>query len=329
MLKISEISFLCPICSLMFETSQLKSKELGQNKFLLCENGHEFPIINGMPRLLDEKECSQNNPNKKISINNYQKTSTLESFNFHYGLKDWIFKYDVERVGNNLKNVFRIGPDTLKGKTVFIIGCGNGSEIKVISEYNPEMIIAIDLTDTIEDASRNICDVQNVLIIQADAHQMILPNNYVDIVYCDGVLPHTKNPHKVIENMIDLIKPGGVIYFRTMLETSLKRNMFYVLPRKTLRLFLSRLDSKLLWDLCYLFGMINNIPVVNYISRKLFLYHDPQNNNINVTRLMNFRRYGKHSFRHRLKKEDIMNTIISKNKNVNISVFNNVFMVSA
>ena len=124
-------------------------------------------------------------------------------------------------------------------------------------------------------------------------------------------------------------KPGGVIYFRTMLETSVKRNMFYVLPRKILRLFLSRLDSKSLWNICYLFGIINKIPFANVISRKLFLYYDPQNNDINVTRLMNFRRYGKHSYRHRLKKEDIMKTITSQNKAVNIKVFNNVFMVSA
>ena len=329
MLKLSEISFCCPLCKFKLGIKPVKTNETGSNIFLACTNGHKFPIINGIPRLIREKECSQNKYDKRILTANDQNSSSLESFNFHYGLQEWIFKYDIERVRNNLKSVFRISPNGLKDKIVFIIGCGNGSEIKAISEYNPNMIIAIDLTDKIEDASNNIRDEKNVIIIQADAHQMILPKGYVDVIYCDGVLSHTKNPYKVIENMVDLIKPGGLIYFRTMLETSIKRNIFYVLPRKILRIFLSRLDNKSLWNLCYLFGIVNKIPIANVISRLLFLYFDPQNDDINVTRLMNFRRYGKHSFRKRLKREDIMTTIMSQNKNVKIELVNNVFIISA
>ena len=51
--------------------------------------------------------------------------------------------------------------------------------------------------------------------IVADAHDLPYKEGVVDVITCEEVLEHIKNPIKVVEEMFRVLKPGGVIYAST------------------------------------------------------------------------------------------------------------------
>ncbi|MBN1522727.1 MAG: methyltransferase domain-containing protein, partial [Candidatus Aureabacteria bacterium] len=264
----------------------------------------------------------------KDNKNNYQNPDTLVSFNYHYNLdQDWILSYDIKRVNRNLRNCFFISQEDVKDKEVLIIGCGNGAEIRAFSELKPSYIIAVDLTDSINKVAQNVLDVKNVTIIQADACKPLLLKNSVDVVFCDGVLPHVQEPVKMIENMVEMTKPGGVVWFRTMLKTSIGRDLLYVLPRRILRGIFRRLPTSAFWKLCYLFGKLANIPLIGRIAKLAFVYYDPYDNSVKVTQLANYRRYGEHAYRRRFSKEYLKKVLIEKYPGAKTQILGNVFRI--
>ena len=61
--------------------------------------------------------------------------------------------------------------------------------------------------------------------------------------------------------------------------------------------------------------------------RKLFLYYDPENMSVSVTQLTNFRMYGDHQFRHRLKKEELLQVIDNALPGSQVDVCGAVFRI--
>jgi SAM-dependent methyltransferase len=48
--------------------------------------------------------------------------------------------------------------------------------------------------------------------IVADAEKLPFDANTVDAIVCDNVLEHTRRPHKVVEEFVRVLKPGGKVY---------------------------------------------------------------------------------------------------------------------
>lgn len=102
-----------------------------------------------------------------------------------------------------------IAPNALedfRNKEVLECGCGGGQHTFFIAPYARE-VVAVDLNTTNIAQQRN-CQFTNVHFVEADIAEMDLKRQF-DIVYSIGVVHHTDDPDKTIENIKRHVKPGG------------------------------------------------------------------------------------------------------------------------
>lgn len=97
-------------------------------------------------------------------------------------------------------------PEDFRGKTVLECGCGGGQHTRFLSAY-AESITAVDLNTT-ELARQRTKGCVNVSFVEADIATMSLDGRF-DIVFSIGVVHHTDDPDKTVENLKVHVRPGG------------------------------------------------------------------------------------------------------------------------
>jgi|UniRef100_A0A7V6A405 SAM-dependent methyltransferase len=96
--------------------------------------------------------------------------------------------------------------DDFRDKEVLEAGCGGGQHTQFLAPLARE-ITAVDL-NTVELAKKRNKDFHNIQFLEADIAEMDLKKQF-DIVFCVGVVHHTDNPEKTVENLKKHTKPGG------------------------------------------------------------------------------------------------------------------------
>jgi ubiquinone/menaquinone biosynthesis C-methylase UbiE len=113
--------------------------------------------------------------------------------------------------------------DSLKTKDVLEIGVGNGSHAQLLAEH-AKSFTGIDLT---EYAVKSTAERMRVFglegtVQQMDAEQMQFPDSSFDLIWTWGVIHHSANTRKILEEMRRVLRPGGealvMVYHRTFWE---------------------------------------------------------------------------------------------------------------
>jgi ubiquinone/menaquinone biosynthesis C-methylase UbiE len=102
--------------------------------------------------------------------------------------------------------------DLFYGKTVLDCGCGNGRGSVFAVNNGAKEISAIDTSITnIISTKRNLQRIDaNLKDIQLGTlESMPFPSDSFDVVWCNGVLMHTAEPDKCLQEVIRVLKPGG------------------------------------------------------------------------------------------------------------------------
>lgn len=103
--------------------------------------------------------------------------------------------------------------EDLKGKKVLELGSGAGGHSALFAKYGAIMTSA-DITFSRAKATQVKFDLMGDLAIgcqsmQSDAENLPFADDTFDIVYSNGVLHHTPNTEKAIEDVYRVLKPGG------------------------------------------------------------------------------------------------------------------------
>ncbi len=101
--------------------------------------------------------------------------------------------------------------EVLNNKLVLEVGCGQGITT-ILSSSKCANIVGLDISKkSLHEARRGIneLEVSNALLINADAESLPFPDNCFDIVYSLGVLHHTPDTQKSINEIHRVLKPGG------------------------------------------------------------------------------------------------------------------------
>ena len=98
--------------------------------------------------------------------------------------------------------------DALKGKLVLEAGCGAGRFTEILLKKGATLISA-DLSSAVEVNQENFPQNENHMVIQADINDMPFADETFDVVICLGVIQHTPNSETTIEDLYNLVKPGG------------------------------------------------------------------------------------------------------------------------
>ena len=102
-------------------------------------------------------------------------------------------------------------PDSIAGKRVMEAGCGMGRFLDVISRWDAEMAVGIDLSSAVDAAATNLSARDNAVICQSDIFELPFEPRSFDAVYSLGVLHHTPNCEAAFKALVPFVKPGGEI----------------------------------------------------------------------------------------------------------------------
>ena len=163
------------------------------NKYI-CDN-KEVDVIAGVPRFASEGSYAslfgdQWKEYKKTQLDSYTGSPITES--------------RLDRcLGDDLKN-------NLNGKIVLEAGCGAGRFTEVLLKKGA-ILVSSDLSSAVEVNIENFPLTDKHLVIQADINDMPYADESFDVVVCLGVIQHTPDTEKTIEDLYKLVKPGGTL----------------------------------------------------------------------------------------------------------------------
>lgn len=102
------------------------------------------------------------------------------------------------------------------GMHVADFGCGVGATSRMLAEMVGPAghVTGVDLSAAQLEQSRKLCEsdgLSNVSFVEASACASGLPRNSFDLVYCRYLLLHLVDPAGCLQEMLDVLKPGGVL----------------------------------------------------------------------------------------------------------------------
>lgn len=100
--------------------------------------------------------------------------------------------------------------EKFKGKKVLEIGCGQGTMASNWAK-NGAKVTAVDLNPTSVELAKRRFEIYSLEgeILQADGNKLDFEDNTFDYVYSWGVLHHSPNLSKSIDELFRVLKPGG------------------------------------------------------------------------------------------------------------------------
>ena len=196
---------------------------------LRCQNGHEFPVVGGIPRFVDSELY-------------------VENFGFEWNIHAQT-QLDAGS-GDESERTFRaktgFTPEDLRGRLILDVGCGMGRFSDVASRWGAR-VVGIDLSRAVDAAQRNIGRRENVNIIQADIFELPFRDETFDLIFSIGVLHHTPSTKAAFDRLPRLLRKDGKIAIWVYTSYSGTQWRFSDLYRR----FTPRLPKRILHALCY------------------------------------------------------------------------------
>jgi len=203
--------FRCPECRVI-----LSLNTEGHRQFFKCSRcSVGYPVLDdGIPLLvLGNQDVIKNDIQafwKKLYETSYEGTDDLVAKNRFHFLLDRLMELFLHREHLAVKEM---PIENIRGKKILEIGSGTGAHSALFSRLRARMF-SMDITlervlstakklDMIDFNSENVC-------FQADAELLPFPDNFFDIVYSNGVLHHTPNTIKTINEVHRVLKPRGM-----------------------------------------------------------------------------------------------------------------------
>ncbi len=126
------------------------------------------------------------------------------------------FRYDTQPFMRELMEF-----DNFRGKKLLEIGCGLGTDLLQFARAGA-IATGVDLTPASIDLVKRRFALEGLQVDArvADAEHLPFPDASFDVVYSFGVLHHTPNTQKSIDEVFRVLKPGGRIIIMLYHKTS-------------------------------------------------------------------------------------------------------------
>ena len=136
---------------------------------------------------------------------------------------------DATRAAEHVRKIVPAG----RFRRALDAGCGTGVCCPALAE-RAQQVIGLDLSFG---SLRTAASLFAVTTCQGSVLQLPLPSNTFDLVFCWGVIHHTSNPVRALDELVRVLEPGGTlvlaVYLRTWLTPvhELGRQVCLRLPR--------------------------------------------------------------------------------------------------
>lgn len=144
----------------------------------------------------------------------------------------------------------------IKNKLTLDVGCGAGRFAEVALKEGANLI-AIDYSNSVKSAYKNLSSFPNFSVIQADIYHLPFKNEIFDYVYSLGVLQHTPNVQKAFNCLPIMVKPGG----KLCVDYYWKRFLTMMHAKYIVRPFTKKIEHEKLLNIIKIF-----LPTLIFIS---------------------------------------------------------------
>ena len=217
---------LCPLC----REGRPESNDEG---YVCPACGQAFPVLAGVPRLLDEVP---------VESRQVQRVFDFEHRRFR---ESWYTRFEPRLVEQFLDDC-RLPREFFRGIRALDAGCGSGRWTYALAELGAD-VVAFDLTaGGIEAVHENLAGRANVSICQANLFQPPFAGESFDFVMSWGVLHHTPDTKAGFLQLVPLVKPGGTLYVMVYE----RRNPVMFFFTNIVRFFMRRLPDERRYGAC-------------------------------------------------------------------------------
>lgn len=227
--------FSCPECqgALVLEIFERDQTWLRDGLFS-CSNGHCYPLIDGLPTLLDPQllmavaggasldgflsqygaRLSDRWKSALASVRpagSSKKADTARRYEYQWQ------KYDTQYNAGDRAEFERLTGGTFpvdrcKGAEVIDVGCGQGRFTFVLLESGAHEVVCVDLGGAIRLALNKFRKDDRVLCVQGDVYKFPFRKKF-DLALCIGVLQHLPDPSLGFGNIVNLVKQEGLAFY--------------------------------------------------------------------------------------------------------------------
>jgi SAM-dependent methyltransferase len=113
----------------------------------------------------------------------------------------------------------RYGFKTLDGLRAFLspkrrildAGTGHGRDSEMFAQNSTATVFGIDISDGIYNAYRDLQQLENLHLVQADLRRLPFEEQFFDFISCDQVIHHTPDTRESLARLVRHLAPGGHI----------------------------------------------------------------------------------------------------------------------
>jgi len=158
----------------------------------------------------------------------FQEGSTVDSFGFQWS---WVRNMRSEAdLQMRVAERFGLTPQDFDGKMVLDAGAGAGDQSRYMSDHGAE-VVSIDLSEAIDVVAGKMRMRSSWVGVQGDLTMLPFSDGQFDIVYCEGVIQHTRDSVAAVRELVRVTRPGGLI-LATHYTRAAARTMFRRLKRR-------------------------------------------------------------------------------------------------
>ena len=185
------------------------------------------------------------------------------------------FSLDQKKFLKSLFNRLDFDTNKLKGKKILDMGCGSGRFTAAFAKLGAKRVYGVDLgLDGISVGKKIVkkYNLKNVTFKKSSVLNLPFKNNYFDFVFCKGVLHHTGNLKKGLDEFLRLIKKDGYGYLYLYGNGGI-----YWYSRKKMRKIMKIIPHEFSINVLKLYGMPAErsifvdtwyVPIEDHVSKK-------------------------------------------------------------
>jgi ubiquinone/menaquinone biosynthesis C-methylase UbiE len=258
-----------------------------------------YPIVGGIARLTPElaqkynKWLTQFDLMAPLSAMSFQDVGTVESFGFQ-----WTWDDDARTEEDlNWRVLKRFGLDTnmLSKRMVLDAGAGAGDQSMFMLQHGAQ-VVSIDLSNAIEVAYRKLIDFPDWIPVQGDITALPFEDGTFDLVYCEGVIQHTRDSRVTAQSLGRVLKRNGLLAATHYAVPEKYHHKITHGIRNYLRSKLGKLDRYKLLFVTGVFSGLAYVPIIGFIVKKTVAVYNKRMPGFKSTWSCTYDTYGLHAY---------------------------------